>query len=102
MNHLRKFKENVDNYYWETSFIEYYKGDPIGFSYYDVKVIKDICNKKNINVEINYERIIINPNSYRSGVLYRIEDDYYQLSVSKYWYKADQIEGLINMLEDLF
>jgi hypothetical protein len=124
MKYLKFFNEALESneYYTQITWEDYKELSTIEyFTQHEVDTIKDYLNNNksdSIDVQIEKEKtgevreIYIkrykNPIHYGSITIHKLEDDYFLLrdnpnsqGTANYFYKADQLEGLINLLKQV-
>ena len=124
VKHLKKFNESKD--YYEEIPEDYFlesQDDILPFTNREIEMIKSICDEINTKLKAPkvrdldnevYELTIITNvsgvddfgNKQRRSLIYKIEDDYFLFGFnvdresSSTFYKADQIDGLLKLLND--
>lgn len=124
MKYLKYFKESLESneFYDQISWNDYKELSTIEpFKDTEVESIKDYLNdnkSKSIEIDLNrdeegdvYEIIVNsykNPIHYSSITIHKLEDDYFLLrdnpnsqGTANYFYKADQLEGLMKLLKQV-
>ena len=78
------------------------------YSNLELKSITDVCRKLNLEFDhddvLSDSRLLINKDDRVEIVINKITDDYYSVSLQTddKFYKCDQLDGLIKLLEDKF
>ena len=128
MKHLKKFNESKDDYYVEIPEDDFseLQDDILPFTNREIEMIKSTCDSR--NTELKYTKVIdLNNEVYelqlftkvsgvddfgskfvfeRRSLIYKMEDDYFLFGFnvdrepSSTFYKADQIDGLLKLLND--
>ena len=128
MKHLKKFNESKDDYYVEITEDDFseLQDDILPFTKREIEMIKSTCDSR--NAELKYTKVIdLNNEVYelqlftkvsgvddfgskfvfeRRSLIYKMEDDYFLFGFnvdresSSTFYKADQIDGLLKLLND--
>jgi len=124
MRYLRFFNEALESniFYHQITYDEYVDLSTIEyFTQHEVDTIKDYLNdnkSNSIDIQIEkektgevceiYVKSYKNPIHYSSITIHKLEDDYFLLrdnpnsqGTANYFYKADQLEGLINLLKQV-
>ena len=127
MKYLKKFNESKDDYYVEITEDDFWEiAGELPFTKREIEMIKSTCDSR--NTELKYFKVIdLNNEVYelqlftkvsgvddfgskfvfeRRSLIYKIEDDYFLFGFnvdresSSTFYKADQIDGLLKLLND--
>ena len=118
VKHLKKFNESKD--YYEEIPEDYFlesQDDILPFTNREIEIIKSICDETNTKlkapkvIDLDNEVYELTLNTNVSGVglslIYKIKDEYFLFGFnvdresSSTFYKADQIDGLLKLIEEV-
>ena len=117
MKFIKKFNESInDEYYYSTDYEDFNKNTRVEeFSELDIDILTKLCKKNKIKLNLydNTDKVIsivlyfsshtnLNENKM---IIYKEEDEWFIVSYKKSssitYYKADQMDGLLKLIEDM-
>jgi len=108
MKYLKIFESfnKESKFYWKISSSEFRENTEIfEFTDSEIKSIKSICDKRSTEMDLSGGSINLDSDTGLGTRIDKEDDEYFAVAYNIYrtpeYYKADQLEGLIKLLEDI-